>query len=104
MCLDKRRWIQPAACVCAIAWPNERRDEFAHFKMQMREITAAAGSYRCDLLAAPNIVARVHQHCLHVAVIRLHVLAFAIDWLANPCGLCRCRSAPASSIFDIGVQ
>ena len=78
MCLNKRRWIQPAACVFTITRPDERRDEFAHFKMQMGEITAAAGSHRCDLLAAPNIFARVHQHRFHMSVIGLRIFAFAI--------------------------
>src|SRR6266852_1445080 len=43
-----------------------------------------------------------------MSVIGLRIFASAIDWLAcrlaNPCWLCRGRSAPAGSIFDIGMQ
>jgi len=45
--------------------------------MQMRKVTAVRRTDGGDLLAAPDVVACVHQYLFHMPVIRLRVFAFA---------------------------
>src|ERR1700730_3504010 len=51
MFLDKLCWVDPAARVFAIAGADERREEFTHFEMKMREVTAVGRADSRDLLA-----------------------------------------------------
>src|SRR5947207_1689103 len=67
--------IQSAVCFFAVTGADERRDEFAHFKMQMSEILTVSRANGCDLLAAAHIIPRRHQNLVAMAIIRLHVAA-----------------------------
>ena len=78
MRLNKFRRVEPAAGVFAVTWPDERRDEFAHFEMKMREVAAVRGANSRDLLATLHRFAWMHKHVLNVSVVRLHVFAFAV--------------------------
>src|SRR5258708_34429744 len=75
---NKFCWIDPPARIFAITWADKRREKFAHFKMEMREVTAVGSGDSRDLLAAFHGFAGMHQHVLNVAVIRLHVFTFAV--------------------------
>ena len=61
MCLDEFGWIEPTARVFAVTRADERREEFAHFKVKMGEITAVGGADRRDLLAAFHRFPRMHE-------------------------------------------
>src|SRR5258708_24463633 len=74
---DECRRVEPAARVTAITWPDKRRHEFAHLKMQMGKVPAVSRSDRRDLLTPAYLVAWVGEHLFHVSVIRLHILALA---------------------------
>ena len=76
--LDKSCSVEPTARVFAITRTDKGRDEFAHFKMEMGKVTTVGGANSRDLLAAFHGFARMHQHILHVSVIRLHILSFAV--------------------------
>src|SRR5258705_4129996 len=76
--LDKSCSVEPTARVFAITRTDKGRDEFAHFKMEMGKVTTVRGAHSRDLLAAFEGFARMHQHILHVSVIRLHILSFAV--------------------------
>src|SRR5207248_9688573 len=78
MRLDKLCRINPTARVLAITGPDERREELAHFKMEMREIAAIGGADGCDLLTALHGFAGMHQHVLQVPIVRLHIFAFTV--------------------------
>src|SRR5947207_10196912 len=78
MRFDKSSRIQPAARVFSIAQADKRRDEFAHFKMEMGEIEPAGCSDRGDLLSAPHVFAGVRENGLKMAVIGLHIFALAV--------------------------
>ena len=78
MRIDELRSVNPAARVFAITGANERRDEFAHLKMEMGEIAAVGAADSRDFLAAFHRFARMHQHILHMPVVRLHTFAFAV--------------------------
>lgn len=78
MAFDKLCRINPAARVLVITRADERRDKFAHFKMEMRKIPAVRGPDGGDLLTAFHGFAQMNQHVLNVAVVGLHVFAFAI--------------------------
>jgi hypothetical protein len=69
MCLNKPARVQPAARVLTIPWPDERRNELAHFEMKVRPVAALRGADSGDLLAAPDFFASCHQHGLKVSVI-----------------------------------
>src|SRR5207248_10047299 len=70
--------IQPTVCLFAVTGANKWRDEFAHFKMEMREILTISRANGCDLLAAPHVIPCIDQYLVAMAIIRLHVAARAI--------------------------
>src|SRR5436853_7431770 len=76
--LDELRWINPAARVFAIPETDERRDEFAHFEMEVGDVTAVCCADGRDLLAALHDLAGMHQHILHVSMVRLHIFSLAV--------------------------
>ena len=77
MFADKVCWIEPAIGFFAITWSDKRRDELAHFEMEMGKILPAGGSDRRDFLAAVHIVASMDQYFLAMAVIGLNMPAGA---------------------------
>src|SRR6266571_2396522 len=78
MRLDEFCRVHPSARVFAITGTDERRDEFAHLEMKMGEVTGFGGSDSRNLLAALHCLTRVHQHVLHVPIIRFHIPPFAV--------------------------
>src|SRR5437870_12278921 len=76
--LNEFRWVEPAARFFAITRTDKGRDEFAHFKMEMGKVTTVGGANSGDLLAAFHGFAGMHHHSLHVSVIRLQILSFAV--------------------------
>src|SRR3954454_16453840 len=75
---DELARVQPSARVFAITGTDERRDEFTHFKMQMREVFAVSASDLRDLLTASNFIEDGNRERLQMCVIGLHVFARAV--------------------------
>ena len=75
---DEIARIQPAGCLFAVTGANKWRNEFAHFKMEMREILTVSRANGCDLLAATHVIPRIDQYLVAMAIIRLNVAARAI--------------------------
>lgn len=75
---DEIARIQPTVGLFAVARANKWRNEFAHFKMEMRKISSPTGTDGCDLLPAPDVILRINKYLVAMAVIRLHVPARAI--------------------------
>ena len=94
---DEIARIQPTVCLFAVTGTNKGRNEFAHFKMEMREILTISSANGCDLLAAPHIVPSIHQYLVAMAVIRLEVTASAVflDRMQNNDDVAPARSTMA---------
>src|SRR2546430_14768698 len=75
---DEIAGVQPTVGFFTVTGANEWRNEFAHFKMEMREIFSAPGADGCDLLSAPHIIPRIDKYLVAMAVIRLEVAARAV--------------------------
>src|SRR5207237_10174528 len=75
---DEIARIQPAGGRVALTGANKWRNEFAHFKMEMREILTVSRANGCDLLAATHVIPRIDQYLVAMAIIRLNVAARAI--------------------------
>jgi hypothetical protein len=75
---DECSRVKPAPHIFAITRSDERRDELAHFEMQMGKITATRGPDGSDLLATPDLIASLHEHCFDMPVTRLHVFSLSI--------------------------
>ena len=75
---DELAGINPAARILAISRADERRHEFAHLKMQMREILAVGIPDRRNLLTAANLLRRSNQHRVHMRVVGLNVFSRAV--------------------------
>ncbi len=94
---DEIARIQPAVCFFAVTGANKWRNEFAHFKMEMREILTVSRANGCDLLAATHVVSRIDQYLLAMAIIRLNVAPRAVflDGMQNNDDVAPARSSIA---------
>lgn len=70
--------VQPAARICSITWADKRRDEFAHFEMQMRQIASVGISDGGDFVAAPHYLLRPNEYLRKVRVVGLHLFSRAL--------------------------
>ncbi len=73
MLLDEGGGIEPAMGVLTISRADERRFEFAHFEVKMREVTAIGGPDGGDFFASLHRLARLNEDGLDVGVIGLHI-------------------------------
>jgi UDP-glucuronate 4-epimerase len=78
MTRNKRRRVDPPLRVISIPGPDKGSRKFAHLEMKMRPVFSVRRSDGRDLFATPDVLLRLHQDRLAVAIKRLHVFAFPV--------------------------